>query len=252
MHSRSPDIHRRFAEQTNVALDYVLIDAAPAEFANRVRGFFSAGGHGLNVTLPHKAAAFALADEAGDEARQSGVANVLTRLRNDRLRADNVDGIGLVRDLTGNLGFDLDNRRVLIAGAGGAAAAIVPSLLAAQPRAIVIANRTPARAEKLACRFDDRRLAAIALPKLSDCQSFDLVVNATSASLQGERPRLPDTVISATTLAYDLLYADRATAFMAWAGTLGAHAADGGGMLIEQAAESFFLWHHVRPDTRRD
>ncbi len=251
-HSRSPDIHRAFARQTGIAVDYVSIDAAAGEFADRVHDFFAAGGHGLNVTLPHKAAALGLADEIGDEARQSGVANVLSRLPDGCLRADNVDGIGLVRDLTQNLGFDLADRRILIVGAGGAAAGIIPSLLAAGPREIAITNRTQARAERLARRCADRRLTAISPSGPSGSRPFDLAINATSASLRGDRPALPDNAIGAATLAYDLVYADRATPFMAWAGSLGARTADGGGMLVEQAAESFFLWHHVRPDTCAD
>ncbi|MDN5864519.1 MAG: shikimate dehydrogenase [Gammaproteobacteria bacterium] len=248
-HSRSPDIHRAFAAQASIALDYVLIDAEPGEFPDRVREFFADGGRGLNVTLPHKAVAFALAEEAGDEAWQSGVANVLTRLPGGRLRADNTDGIGLVRELTKNLGFDRADRRILIAGAGGVAAGIIPSLLAAKPREIVIANRTPDRAARLVKHFENQRLAAIPLPDLRGSQSFDLVINATSASLEGKRPDLPDDAIGKATLACDLVYADEPTPFMRWATALGARTADGGGMLVEQAAESFLLWHGIRPDT---
>ncbi len=248
-HSRSPEIHHAFAEQAGIALNYVLIDAAPNEFAAHVREFFTAGGRGLNVTLPHKAAAFDLADEVGRETRRSGVANVLTRLPDGRLRADNTDGIGLARDLTNNLGLDLTDRRVLIAGAGGAVAGIIPALLGAGVCAIVIHNRTPERAERLIRRFHDSHLTAASTASLSRSDAFDLVINATSASLAGERPNLPKAIIESETLAYDLVYAEHATPFMNWAATLGARTTDGWGMLIEQAAESFHLWHGIRPDT---
>ncbi|MGH8161838.1 MAG: shikimate dehydrogenase, partial [Gammaproteobacteria bacterium] len=249
-HSRSPEIHRVLAEQNGIALDYMLLDATPDEFAKRVREFFSAGGVGLNVTLPHKAAAFALADEAGTEARRAGVANVLTGLPGGRLRADNTDGIGLVRDLTRNLGFDLVNWRALVAGAGGAATGIVPALLDGGVREIIITNRTPARARELAARLDDRRLVATSPDALSHADVFDLVINATSASLEGGRPNLSNATIGPATLAYDLVYAERVTPFMDWASALGARTAEGWGMLVEQAVESFFLWHEIRPDSK--
>lgn len=251
-HSFSPEIHRRFGRQTGIALEYELIDAPPAEFADRVRGFFAAGGRGLNVSLPHKAAALGLADEAGREARRSGVANTLTRLAGGRLRADNTDGTGFVRALTRNLGFDPAERQVLIVGAGGAAAGIIPALLEANAKAIALANRTASRAQGLAKRLADRRVGAVRLRALSTTGAFALVINATSASLQDQRPALPETVIGTNTLACDLLPAEHATPFMAWAASLGARTADGGGMLIEQAAESFSLWHHVRPDAIRE
>ncbi len=248
-HSRSPEIHRAFAEQTGVVLDYMLLDAAPDELAKRVREFFAADGRGLNVTLPHKAVALTLVDEAGTEARRAGVANVLTRLPDGRLRADNTDGIGLVCDLTRNLGFELDDRRVLVAGAGGAAAGIVPALLDSGVREIIVTNRSPKRAQELVARFGDQRLAAASFDALSHAGALDLVINATSASLEGERPNLPETTIGPATLACDLVYAERATPFMDWAAALGARTADGWGMLVEQAAESFFIWHGIRPNT---
>lgn len=248
-HSRSPRIHRAFAEQIRLALDYVLIDAPPEKFATRVKAFFTRGGHGLNVTLPHKAAAFELADQAGKDARQAGVANVLTRLSDGRLRADNVDGTGLVRDLACNLHSPLADRRILIVGAGGAAAGIMPALLDAGVSEAIITNCTRGRADALAQRLDKPRLVAISLDSLPDWNAFDLVINATSASLQGKRPTLPEAIIGKHTLAYDLVYADRATPFMEWADSLGARTADGRGMLIEQAADSFRIWHGTRPDT---
>ncbi|MGH8427692.1 MAG: shikimate dehydrogenase [Gammaproteobacteria bacterium] len=249
-HSRSAEIHRAFAEENGIALDYMLLDVTPDEFATQVREFFATGGRGLNVTLPHKAAALALADEAGAEALRAGVANVLTQLPGGKLRADNTDGIGLARDLTRNLGFDLVDRRVLISGAGGAASGIVPALLDAGVHEIIITNRTAVCAQELAARLHDKRLSAASLAALSHSDVFDLVINATSASLEGERPNLPNTTVGPATLAYDLVYTDRATPFMNWASALGARTADGWGMLVEQAAVSFFIWHKIRPDSK--
>jgi len=248
-HSRSPEIHRAFAEQSDIALEYELIDAAPDAFAARVRKFFAGAGKGLNVTVPHKAAAFELADEADGDARRSGAANTLTRLANGRIRADNTDGTGLVHDLIQNRGFPLTDRRILVVGAGGAAAGIIPALLDAAPSELALCNRTPARAETLARHLDDRRLNLLQSRAPDDIRSYDLVINATSASLRDERPDLPSTTIGSETLAYDLVYSGRPTPFMKWASDLGANSADGWGMLVEQAAESFCLWHGIRPHT---
>lgn len=248
-HSRSPEIHRSFAEQAGMTLEYELIDAAPDAFVARAREFFAGAGKGLNVTVPHKMAAFKLADEAGNDAQRSGAANTLTRLADGRIRADNTDGTGLVRDLIQNRGFVLADRRILVLGAGGAAAGIIPALLDAAPSELAVFNRTFARAEALARHLDDRRLNLLQSRALDDIRSYDLVLNATSASLRGERPDLPSATIGPETLAYDLVYSDPPTPFMKWAADLGAGSADGWGMLVEQAAESFRLWHGICPDT---
>ncbi len=239
-----------FARQTGVALEYVLIDATPNEFANEARDFFAVGGVGLNVTVPHKSAALQLADEAGPEATRSGVANTLTRFDDGRIRADNTDGAGFVRDLIQNRGFALTDRRILVVGAGGAAAGIIPALLDTAPSELAVFNRTAARAEALAEHLDDRRIFLMQNRAPDDIRSYDLVINATSASLRGERPDLPSAVIGPETLAYDLVYSDQPTPFMQWAAEFGAASADGWGMLVEQAAESFRLWHGHRPDTK--
>ena len=244
-HSRSPAIHAAFARAAGIELDYVLLDAEPAGFAARVRAFFDAGGAGLNVTLPHKPAAVALADESGGAARRAGVANVLTRLDDGRLRADNVDGLGFVRDLH-RVGADPAGASVLLLGAGGAAAGLLPALLAAGVASVDIRNRTAARARDLAARIDDARVRATGDDPGA---AVDLVINATAASLAGACPAFPDAAVGRATLACDLVYADAPTPFMQRAAALGARTTDGWGMLVEQAAESFFLWHGVRPDT---
>ncbi len=245
-HSRSPGIHRVFAAQLGLEVEYRLIEARAGDFGSEVRAFFAASGRGLNVTLPYKAAALALAAEAGVAAGRCGVANVL-RIVSGRLRADNVDGLGLVRDLA-RLGFDLRGARGLILGAGGAAAGIVPALMEAGMDEITLLNRTPARARALARRLGIERVRA--LPRSACRGPYQLVVNATSASLAGECPDFPPGAMDrASTLAYDLVYADSPSPFLRRASALGAQAVDGWGMLLEQAAESFFLWHGVRPGT---
>lgn len=246
-HSRSPEIQHAFAAQYGIPFDFELIDAVPAQFARRARGFFAEGGGGLNVTLPHKAAALALADEADAAARAAGAANVLTRLPGGRLRASNTDGAGFLRDLESNRGFDPAGARVLLLGAGGAAAGLAPALLAADVAALVVHNRTPERARALVERLADPRAGV--LSESVRAGPFDLLVNATSASLSGEAPQMPEFRLAPGALAYDLVYADEPTPFMNRMRSLGARAADGWGVLVEQGAESFRLWHGVRPDT---
>ncbi len=247
-HSRSPEIHRAFAKQTGVQAEYMLLDAHPADFRQSVEAFFEAGGRGLNVTLPHKAGALALADDASVEAQICGVANVLTCLSDGNLRADNVDGSGFLRDLA-RIGFDVAGKRVLILGAGGGAAGLLPTLLAGGVHSVELLNRTRSRAESLVKRLGEDRIRIADTTMGTPSVPFDLLVNATSASLSGDTPDFPSIAVGDTTLAYDLLYAPEPTPFMQRASLLGARAVDGWGMLIEQAAETFLLWHGVRPDT---
>lgn len=246
-HSRSPEIQHAFAAQYGIPFDYELIDATPEDFARRTREFFAEGGSGLNVTLPHKAAALALADEADDSARTAGAANVLTKLPSGRVRASNTDGTGFLRDLEGNLNFSPAGRRVLMLGAGGAAAGLAPRLLDGSVAALVVHNRTPERAHALVGRLADPR--AESFSQAVQYEPFDLVVNATSASLSGEEPEMPRFALAHDALACDLVYAEEPTPFMERMQALGARTADGWGMLVEQAAESFRLWHGVRPET---
>jgi shikimate dehydrogenase len=250
-HSRSPLIHTLFARQTGHALTYELIEAQPEEFETAVRGFGAAGGKGLNVTVPHKEAAFALASRLGPAAQKAGAVNTLT-FEGRALRGDNTDGIGFIRDVTENLGWTIAGMRVLVLGAGGAARGILPPLLESAAREIVLANRTLPRAVELEERF--RPLGAIGVESfegLAGAGAFDLVVNATSAGLQGEQPPFPESIVGPSTRCYDLAYARGDTPFVAWARNAGVeHAEQGLGMLVEQAAEAFFIWRGVRPDTK--
>jgi shikimate dehydrogenase len=242
-HSKSPRIHAEFARATGQDLEYGLIEAPLDGFAQAVEVFRAGGGRGLNVTLPFKQQAFALCTRVSERARLAGVANTLVL---DQDLCDNTDGIGLVRDLSENLGFGLKNRSVLLLGAGGAAQGVIGALLEAGARRLVIANRTVGRAKTVAARFAGT--AACGYEALAG-ESFDLVVNATSAGLSGETPPLPSKLLTEKTLAYEMVYG-RETPFLAAARSAGARVSDGLGMLVEQAAESFFLWRGVRPPTR--
>ncbi|HEY1724530.1 MAG TPA: shikimate dehydrogenase [Steroidobacteraceae bacterium] len=248
-HSRSPQIHALFARQTGHNISYGAIDIAPAELAARVHEFFAAGGRGLNVTVPHKQAVQPLAARLSERARIAGATNTLIADAGGLL-ADNTDGTGLVRDLTRNLNVAVRGRRVLLLGAGGAARGILAPLLELEPRELVIANRSAERAQILADAFAGRGpVRAVGLTPMGAAR-FDLIVNATAASLQDQVPAVPDEVIGPETICYDLVYADRDTRFVQWARAHGAARAHMGlGMLVEQAAESFLLWRGVRPDT---
>jgi shikimate dehydrogenase len=250
-HSRSPVIHTLFAEQTGQNLTYELIDASPEEFETAVLGFGAAGGRGMNVTVPHKEAAFRLAKRLGPEAEKAGAVNTLS-FEGRALRGDNTDGIGFLRDVTENLGWQIRDARVLVLGAGGAARGILPPLLEQHAAEVVLANRTLPRAAELEERFRKLgRLSIRSFDQLADEPAFDLVINATSAGLKGETPPFPESVIGDGTRCYDLAYARGDTPFQTWARAAGAAQAEQGlGMLVEQAAESFFIWRRVRPDTK--
>ncbi|HJR11346.1 MAG TPA: shikimate dehydrogenase [Rhodanobacteraceae bacterium] len=249
-HSLSPRLHVLFAEQAGVAMEYGAIDAAPDEFADAVREFFAHGGHGANVTLPHKAAAFALADVHTRAARRLGVANVLTLLPDGRVEAGSNDGAGMLADLRGRFGFDPRERGVLLLGAGGAARAAAFALLDAGVRTLTIANRTPARTQALAAALAaPERVHTVAWDALDRGAAFDLIVNATSAGVQHAALVLPQSLVQAHAFAYDLSYGRAARPFVEWAQAAGcAAAADGLGMLVETAAASFERWHGARPD----
>ena len=249
-HSRSPFIHSRFAAQTGQSLAYTTIDATPAEFAATARRFFSEGGKGLNVTVPHKEAALQLADELTPRAQRAGAVNTLALRAGGRILGDNTDGAGLVRDLLNNHRVTIAGRRLLLLGAGGAARGVIAPLLGLKPGALAIVNRNVQRARELADQFSDLgQLRAIGYEELGD-EAHDLVINATSASLKGELPALPPGIISGQSICYDMAYARDETPFTRWALQRGcARAIMGLGMLVEQAAESFHLWRGVRPDT---
>ena len=248
-HSLSPFIHGWFARATGQTISYRLFDVAPAEFRTWTREFFVHGGRGLNVTLPHKIAAAEFAEDLTPRAIQAAAVNTLVA-RADGILGDNTDGAGLVRDLCDNHGLIITHRRLLILGAGGATRGLLGPLLGLSPAEVVIANRTAERAAQLAAAFVDLGpVSGVGFDEL-DGNPFELVINATSASLSGEIPPLPPGTVGPETVCYDLAYGKSATAFVAWAERQGcARALQGLGMLVEQAAESFRLWRGVRPNT---
>ena len=251
-HSKSPQIHAAFARQTGQALSYEALLAPVDGFAQTVADFRARGGRGLNVTVPFKLEAFALAERHTPRAQAAGAVNTLA-FDADGVLGDNTDGAGLVRDLTANLDFALAGRRILLLGAGGATRGVLLPLLDSRPARLTIANRTVAKAEALAALFAARAgdcvLDACGFDALAG-RRFDLVINATAASLADELPPLPPGLYAEGALAYDMMYARAPTRFMRAALADGAaRVADGLGMLVEQAAESFTLWRGVRPDS---
>jgi len=247
-HSKSPRIHAEFARQLGEDMRYDAILAPRDGFANAVAKFRAAGGSGLNVTVPFKLDAFALATERTERAEQAGAVNTLKFVGEVAL-GDNTDGAGLVADLRDRLGFAIRGKRVLIMGAGGAARGVILPLLRQQPASITIANRTVEKAKALQRQFAPfGPVESGGYPELKG-KSFDLLINATSASLSGELPPIPADALAPGALAYDMVYGDKPTRFMTFASEGGvAQVADGLGMLVAQAAESFFLWRGVRPD----
>ena len=244
-HSKSPWIHAEFARQTRQDIEYARVEAPLDGFARIVEEFRAAGGRGANVTVPFKQQAFVLCrDAVSARARAAGAVNTLI-FDDASVRGDNTDGVGLLRDITVNLGRAIAGRRVLLMGAGGAAQGVVGPLLAAHPQRLVIANRTAAKSRSLAQRCG--ATGGGGYEDLGGAQ-FDLLINATSAGLADEAPPLPPGAFAPGALAYDMVYG-RDTPFLAMARAAGAEARDGAGMLVEQAAESFLLWRGLRPDT---
>jgi shikimate dehydrogenase len=249
-HSRSPLIHTVFARQTGQRLTYELIDAEPAAFETAVRGFVAAGGKGMNVTVPHKEAAFALCSRSSEAATAAGAVNTIS-IVDGTLTGHNTDGIGLIRDLTVNLRQQLGGKRIVVLGAGGAARGIIGPLLNEKPAELTIANRTKKRADEIAAKLGGTLLVARGFEELADLSAVDFLINATSAGLKGEAPPFPTSLVGPHTFCYDLVYGSSDTPFVAWAKTHGAgRAVHGWGMLVEQAAESFAIWRGVRPDTK--
>lgn len=249
VHSLSPRIHAAFGSQLGIPMEYAAIDATPDDFAAALSAFAAAGGRGANVTLPLKEAALALCASASGRARRAGAANTLTR-RDGAWHGENTDGIGLVHDLTERRRIDLRARRVLMLGAGGAARGTAPALLDAGIDELWIVNRTPERADALADALGEPgRVHTRYWADLRNLGAFDMVVNATSAG-RGGSMELPFTLATKRTLAVDLSYGEAAVPFLAWAEAAGCEQRiDGIGMLVEQAAESFAIWHGKRPDT---
>ena len=250
-HSLSPRIHAAFGRQLGISLDYTTIEATPDAFPQALDAFVTAGGKGANVTLPLKEAAFALCASTSERAQRAGAVNTL--IRNDgQWRGDNTDGIGLVRDLTGRLSLDLRGRRALLLGAGGSARGVAPSLLDAGVSELIIVNRTAERADALADALGDPERAHSRYWDDAGAEGdYALIVNATSASRDGTTEfTLPFQLANSRTLAVDLNYGEAAIPFLAWARAANCRdVVDGLGMLVEQAAASFELWHGVRPDT---
>ena len=249
-HSLSPGIHAAFGKQTGIALSYTAIDAAPEHFDALLAEFAAEGGLGANVTLPHKTRAATICTTLSERARRAGAVNTLIRTPTG-WEGDNTDGVGLVRDLTERHGLDLRQRRTLLIGAGGAARGVAPALLDAGIGDLFIVNRTPERADALADALaQPGRVHPRYLRDIGSLGTFDLVVNATSAARADGLPALPMALANPRTAAVDLSYGEVAIPFLAWARAAGAHdRIDGLGMLVEQAAESFQRWHHVRPET---
>lgn len=247
-HSKSPDIHARFAQQTGQDLVYERMLAPLDGFAAAMRGFIEQGGKGANVTVPFKLDAYAFANQLTERARAAGAVNTL-RVDGERILGDNTDGVGLVVDITRNAQCALRGVRILLLGAGGAARGVILPLLMQQPAELVIANRTPGKAEELVRHFSSSDLTVQACEFSQLNQPFDVIINGTSASLNAEVPPVPAAAFGQHTLAYDMMYSSELTPFLHSASRHGARTRDGLGMLVEQAAESFFLWRGLRPDT---
>jgi len=249
-HSLSPHIHAGFARQCGVEMNYIAIDSTPEHFSDALARFALDGGAGANVTLPLKECAHTLAATTSARAKRAGAVNTLVR-RDGQWHGDNTDGVGLVRDLTERHGLDLRGRRTLLLGAGGAARGVAPALLDAGIDELYIVNRTAARADALADALGEPgRVHPRYLDDLSEIGDFSLIINATSAARDRGLPPLPRSLLAPRGAAVDLSYGEIAVPFISWARAHEAQVAvDGLGMLVEQAAESFLIWHGVRPET---
>ncbi len=247
-HSLSPIIHQLFAEQTGRALAYNKIQIDLSLFEQQVGDFFNQGGKGLNITLPCKQRAFAMSEQRSRRCMQAQAANTLW-MQAGRLHADNTDGVGLLRDIGHYV--ELAGKKIVLLGAGGAARGVLGPLLDAHPLKLTIANRTSEKAQALHLDFPETSCQTfIDLAAYAEEYSYDVIINATSASLAGDGLTLPPTLMATKPFCYDLAYnKTEATPFVAWARSIGCDAVDGLGMLIEQAAEAFFIWHGVMPDT---
>lgn len=247
-HSKSPAIHRQFAEQTGQDLHYNKQQVDEGDFERAATAFFDEGGRGLNITVPFKVNAHDFAHQLTPRAERAGAVNTLVKYSDGTLVGDNTDGIGMVHDMH-NLGWELQGKRILILGAGGAVRGVLQPLLAEAPAQVVIANRTLSKAEELARNFADLGdVRALSFEDLAG-HVFNIVINGTSASLHGDLPPLPSGILAPDAACYDMMYGDEPTVFLRWAEAEGAgRCADGLGMLVGQAAESFYLWRQIRPE----
>ena len=253
-HSRSPWIHTRFAELTGEAVGYRKRLAPLDGFAQALSDFRTEGGRGCNVTVPFKLQAVALADQISTRATLAGACNVL-HFVDGQIHADNSDGIGLVRDITLNAGFDLRGRDILLIGAGGAEAGVLGPLLECHPRRVVVANRTLSKAQALvgnhATLALHQKVELHAHTLQASGTNFDLVINGTASSLSGGGIPVPSSCLRPGSLAYDLMYGPASQGFLIWAAEHGAQGRDGLGMLVEQAGEAFEIWRGIRPPTAK-
>ena len=250
-HSKSPQIHAAFAAQCAQKIQYRAVRVEEGEFATATARFFADGGRGLNITLPFKRAAFEFADELSPRAQQAGAVNTLSWTENGRCLGDNTDGVGLIRDMIANLGWSVAAQRVLVLGAGGAVRGVLEPLLRERPAQLLLVNRTVGKAVQLAQDFSGLGPVAGGGFDSLEGRRFDLLINGTSASLSGDLPPLPDSLLTERSCCYDMMYGSEPTVFMRWAAQHTAWAvADGLGMLVEQAAESFYIWRQLRPQTR--
>lgn len=249
-HSLSPQIHAAFAQQTGQDMAYQAVLGALDGFAEAVAAFRRAGGRGMNITVPFKLEAFQLADELSPRAERAGAVNTF-RFQQQKIFGDNTDGAGLVNDVQQNLGFSIQGKAVLIMGAGGAAHGVLPALIDHGPASIMIANRSPDKAMALANSYKNQADVRGGDYASLGGHRFDLIINATSSSLHDALPPLPPRLFAPGALAYDMMYGKGLTPFLAFAEANQAQSlADGLGMLVEQAAEAFYLWRGLRPQTR--
>ncbi len=249
-HSKSPQIHTLFAAQTRQPIVYTAQQVAIGDFDNAVADFINNNGKGLNITVPFKEDAWQRANQRSERAQRAGAVNTLMLLDDGSLYGDTTDGVGLVRDLTSNHNITIKDKNVLLIGAGGAVRGVLEAILQQQPAALLIANRTKNKAVQLAEDFSDLgNVRGCGLDEIDNAH-FDIVINGTSASLQDKLPPLPATIFKDGSCSYDMMYAAQATPFMQWSADNGAALVlDGLGMLVEQAAESFYIWRGVKPDT---
>ena len=248
-HSLSPRIHAAFAEQTKHAISYGAILVEINGFDNALQKFRRASGKGLNITVPFKQAAWVASGQLTERAEQAQAVNTLS-FQDGKIYGDNTDGVGLIRDLVSNHHVVIAQRNILILGAGGAVSGVLGALLNEQPASVMVANRTVSRARQLVERFAKQgNILYSSYEALAD-QQFDIIINGTSASLRGTIPPLPENILATTAICYDMMYANTDTPFVAWSRERAAkQSLDGLGMLVEQAAESFFIWRGIRPDT---
>ncbi|MCP3906535.1 MAG: shikimate dehydrogenase [Oceanicoccus sp.] len=250
-HSKSPQIHRAFAQETQQQLSYRAHKVDVDKFADAAKSFFDNGGKGLNITVPFKIDAYNFADELSGRARLAGAVNTLALQEDGKIYGDNTDGAGLVRDICENLGWEVTNKRVLLLGAGGAIRGVLEPLMKLNPSHVLIANRTVEKAQKLARDFSEFGSVGACSFKALNANQYDLIINGTSASLAGELPPLPSDALTDEGCCYDMMYSAEPTPFMRWGAESAAWAvSDGLGMLVEQAAESFCIWRGTRPTTR--